>query len=55
MKKRYDKELTTKELAALPDSEIDTSDIAELDKSFWKTAKVVMPNERGKNPDYGQI
>ena len=48
MKKRYDKELTTKELAALPDSEIDTSDIAELDKSFWKTAKVVMPNERGK-------
>jgi uncharacterized protein (DUF4415 family) len=48
MKKRYDKELTTKELAALPDSEIDTSDIPELDKKFWKTARVVMPEERGK-------
>ena len=48
MKKRYDKELTTEELAALPDSEIDTSDIPELDKSFWKTARVVMPEERGK-------
>ena len=48
MKKRYEKELTTKELAALRDSDIDTSDIPELDRSFWQTARVVMPEQRGK-------
>ena len=48
MKKRYKKELTTKELAALPDEAIDTSDIAELGEKFWKNARVVMPEERGK-------
>ncbi len=48
MNKRYNKELTTKELAALRDSDIDTSDIPELDQSFWQTARVVMPEERGK-------
>ncbi len=49
MKKRYKKELEIDELANLRDSEIDTSDIAELGSDFWKTAKVVMPNERGKS------
>ena len=49
MKKRYDKELTIEELAKLPDDKIDTSDINELDASFWKSAQVVMPNERGKS------
>lgn len=29
------------ELAAKPDSEIDYSDIPELDESFWKTAQLV--------------
>jgi|TARA_A100001037_G_scaffold257153_1_gene243615 hypothetical protein len=48
MKKRYEKELTTKELAALRDSDIDTSDIPELDRSLWQTARVVMPEQRGK-------
>lgn len=48
MKKRYDKERSAKELSALPDSDIDTSDIAELDKEFWQTAQVVLPDERGK-------
>ncbi|MDI7776174.1 BrnA antitoxin family protein [Asticcacaulis sp. EMRT-3] len=36
-------ELTPTELAALPDSDIDYSDIPELDDDFWKSAKVVMP------------
>jgi len=49
MKKRYDKELTIDELAKLPDSAIDTSDIAELDADFWKKAQVVMPEDRGKS------
>ena len=49
MKKRYKKELTIDQLAKLPDSDIDTSDIAELGSDFWKTAQVVMPDERGKS------
>ncbi len=65
MTKRHRKELTAKELAALPDEEIDTSDIPELTSmedrtradaptgptlgpNFWKTARVVMPEERSK-------
>jgi len=32
--------LTIKELAALPDDQIDTSDIPELDADFWARAKV---------------
>lgn len=49
MKKRYDKELTPAELAALPDEEIDYSDIAELGEDFWKKARVHMP-DRAKTP-----
>ena len=48
MKKKYKKELTAKELAALPDEAIDTSDIPALGEAFWKNARVVMPEERGK-------
>lgn len=48
MKQRYEKELTLKELAALPDVEVDTSDIPELGKEFWDNARVVMPEERNK-------
>ncbi len=40
MKKRYEKPLTHEELMALPDDQIDTSDIPELDENFWKNAKV---------------
>lgn len=43
MKKRYDRELSTEELAALPDDQIDYSDIPELDEEFWKKARVVEP------------
>ena len=31
------------ELAALPDSEIDYSDIPELDEAFWQSARLVEP------------
>ena len=33
------------ELAAMPDEDIDTSDIPELTEDFWKNAKVRYPTE----------
>ena len=47
MRKQYDKPLSLLELAALPDTAVDTSDILELGEAFWKNARVVMPG-RGK-------
>ena len=44
--KRYDKELTTEELGAVPDEEIDFSDSPELDATFWKNAKVFAPKKK---------
>ena len=32
-----------KEIQNIPDSEIDTSDIPELDDHFWENAKMVKP------------
>lgn len=46
MTKRYNRALSPQELAAIPDDEIDTSDIPELDDTFWANARVVEP--RGK-------
>ena len=46
MTKRYDRALTPEELAALPDEEIDYSDIPELDERFWKNARVVEPQNK---------
>ncbi len=43
MKKPYTRPLTTEELAVLPDSEIDYSDIPALGEWFWKDAKVTPP------------
>lgn len=43
MTKRYKKPLTSKELATLPDNEIDTSDIPELDDTFWAKAELRPP------------
>lgn len=40
MSKRYDKPMTLEQLANLPDDQIDTSDIPELDETFWANAKV---------------
>ena len=44
MKKRYDHEPSIEELAALPDSQIDTGDIPELDETFWNNARLVLPD-----------
>ncbi len=41
---KYRKALTPKEIAALDDKDIDFSDIPELDREFWKTAKLVEPD-----------
>lgn len=46
MKKRYKKELNLEELAAMPDSDIDYSDIPELDKKFWANARLAMPVQK---------
>jgi uncharacterized protein (DUF4415 family) len=43
MTKRFGKELTPAELAALPDDQIDTSDIPELDEAFWRAARLIEP------------
>ena len=43
MKKRYQKELSLEELAAVDDETIDYSDIPQLDATFWKNAKLVEP------------
>ena len=44
MKRPWKRELTAAELAAMPDSEIDFSDIPELGDDFWKSAKVIEPD-----------
>lgn len=46
MSKRYDKPLTLEQLADLPDDQIDTSDIPELDEAFWASAKVMPPRTK---------
>ncbi len=44
MSKRYDKPMTVAEISAITDSEIDYSDIPELDDAFWKNARLVQPD-----------
>lgn len=46
MSKPYKRPLTLEELAALPDSEIDYSDIPELGPEFWENAKVTPPRTK---------
>ncbi len=41
MKKPYTRALSVEELVALPDEQIDTSDIPELGEEFWRNARVV--------------
>jgi uncharacterized protein (DUF4415 family) len=43
-RKRYDKEPSVAELAAMPDDDIDYGDIPELGEKFWKNARVVDPD-----------
>lgn len=45
MSKRYPNELSPQELGQLSDEAIDTSDIPELDETFWQNAKLLMPEE----------
>jgi uncharacterized protein (DUF4415 family) len=37
-----------KRLRAMPDASIDYSDIPKLNKSFWKTAKLAMPEPKDR-------
>lgn len=41
--KRYAGPLSPEQLAAMPDSDIDYSDIPELDETFWKNATLIEP------------
>ncbi len=43
--KKYDKELSPKQLAELDDKNIDFSDISELDDAFWQKAELVEPDK----------
>ncbi|OLP55367.1 3-oxoacyl-ACP synthase [Rhizobium rhizosphaerae] len=43
MPKPFTRELSLDELAALPDSQVDTSDIPELDETFWRNSQTVEP------------
>ena len=45
MSKAYDKELTLEQLAAMPDDDIDYSDIPELSEKFWRNAVLVQPDK----------
>ncbi len=40
----HDSPLTPEQIAAVKDESIDFSDIAELDKDFWKRAELVEPD-----------
>ena len=46
MKKTYKKPLTVEELMAMSESDIDTSDIPELDDKFWENARIVLPKNK---------
>ena len=46
MKKTYKKPLTVEELMVMPESDIDTSDIPELDDKFWENARIVLPKNK---------
>lgn len=41
MTKGYEKALSLEELAALPDDQIDTSDIPPLDEAFFQNARLI--------------
>ena len=46
MKKPYKRPLTPAELEAMPDEDIDFSDIPEATADFWRTAEVVEPKSK---------
>lgn len=50
MSQKYDRPLTTEELATMSDEDIDYSDIPDMGEDFWKDAKLVEPTK--KSPVY---
>lgn len=46
MSKQYKTALTSKQLAKLSDDQIDTSDIPELDETFWQNATINAPRSK---------
>jgi len=48
MTKKYKKPLTPKDIASLPDADIDTGDIPELDEKFWANARLSEPRTKAK-------
>ena len=46
MTKQYKEPLTPEQLANYPDSDIDYSDIPELDAEFWARAKITPPRTK---------
>ena len=46
MSKKYEKPLTAEELAARPETDIDFSDIPELDAAFWDQAEIKSPRTK---------
>lgn len=46
--KKSAKPLSAKELAKLPDDQVDTSDVPELGEEFWRNAKLVNSRPRKK-------
>lgn len=46
MMKRYNNQLTAKQIATLADKDIDFTDIPELDDDFWAKAEVVAPRNK---------
>ena len=47
-KQRTNGATNLKRLRAMPDSAIDYSDIPRLNQSFWKTAKLTMPEPKDR-------
>lgn len=46
MSRKYKRELTSEEMKALSDEDIDFSDIPELDADWFRRAKVVFPESK---------
>lgn len=44
MPRRYTKPMTSAEIAATTDRDIDFTDIPELDESFWQSALLIEPD-----------
>jgi uncharacterized protein (DUF4415 family) len=48
MSKKHNRPLSAEELAKMPDSEIDYSDIPELDAEFWSNAVLSPPKAKSQ-------